>query len=59
MNRDYGTYWSKVNGGALSTSFKDLILKLFSYDGADRLSIQQIREHEWMNDQNYDKEATR
>ena len=59
MNRNYDTYWTKVNGHALSASFKDLVLKLFSYEGADRPTIQQIREHEWMNDQNYDKEATR
>ena len=26
-------YWTKVNGGTLSQAFKDLVLKLFSYDG--------------------------
>ena len=29
LNQRYDTYWSKVNGGALSADFKDLVLKLF------------------------------
>ena len=55
----YDTYWSKVNGHMLSAEFKDLVLKLFSYEGADRPSIDDIRAHPWMNNQNYDKEQTR
>jgi len=58
LNGRYDTYWSKVNGHTLSDNFKDLVLKLFSYDNADRLSIEEIRAHPWMNDQNYNKEQT-
>ena len=33
LNGRIDRYWSKVNGSNLSSAFKDLILKLFSYDG--------------------------
>merc|ERR1711981_454740 len=33
------TYFQKVNGTGLSEDFKDLILKLFSYNGAERPTI--------------------
>ena len=59
LDRNYDTYWSKVNGHTLSPEFKDLVLKLFAYDGNDRLSIEEIRAHPWMNNQDYDKERTR
>ena len=52
-------YWTKVNGGTLSQAFKDLVLKLFSYDGDQRPTTEQIRNSAWMNDSSYDKEATR
>merc|ERR1712038_2226075 len=42
------TYFQKVNGNNLSDDFKDLILKLFAYDGANRPTIEQIRSHPWM-----------
>lgn len=42
------TYFQKVNGTGLSEDFKDLILKLFSYNGAERPTIEQIRAHPWM-----------
>ena len=59
LNNRYDTYWSKVNGHTLSDSFKDLVLKLFSYDSANRLTIEEIRAHPWMNNQSYNKEQTR
>ena len=43
------TYFAKVNGSSLSAPFKDLILKLFAYQGDARPTIEQIRAHEWMN----------
>jgi serine/threonine protein kinase len=33
------TYFEKVNGTGLSEDFKDVILKLFSYNGKDRYTV--------------------
>jgi len=33
------TYFEKVNGTGLSSDFKDMILKLFSYNGSDRYTV--------------------
>ena len=52
-------YFAKVNGNALSDSFKDLILKLFSFEGDNRPTIEQFRAHPWMNDPSYNMEHTR
>jgi serine/threonine protein kinase len=52
-------YFQKVNGTGLSEDFKDLILKLFSYNGNDRLTADQIRAHPWMQSANFNFEATR
>ena len=41
-------YWKKVGGESLSPEFKDLILKIFSYDGSQRPTLQQLKEHPWM-----------
>ena len=48
LNKDYATYWKKTGGQNLSDNFKDLILKLFSYDGKDRPTVAEIRNHPWM-----------
>jgi len=48
LKGDYATYWKKTGGQNLSDSFKDLILKLFSYDGKDRPTVADIRAHPWM-----------
>lgn len=53
------TYFQKVNGNNLSAEFKDIILKFFAYDGANRPTIEQIRAHPWMNNGSYNHEATR
>ena len=42
-------YWKKTGGQNLSPEFKDLIIKMFSYNGADRPTIDEIRAHPWMN----------
>lgn len=36
-------YWNKVGGHHLSAEFKDVMQKLFSYDGKDRYTIEQLR----------------
>jgi len=53
------TYFNKVNGTGLSPAFKDLILKLFAYDGDQRMTIEEFRAHEWLNDSSFDHEQTR
>lgn len=50
MKGEYDTYWKKTGGQNLSDDFKDLILKLFSYNGKDRPTIAEIRSHPWMKD---------
>ena len=42
------TYWEKTSGEDLSSEFKDLIIKMFSYEPDKRLSIEEIRAHPWM-----------
>jgi serine/threonine protein kinase len=44
----FETYWKKVGGQNLSDEFKDLILSIFSYDGRKRPTIEQIKNHKWM-----------
>ena len=49
MTGQSDVYFSKLNGMDLSAEFKDLILSLFSYDPEKRPTIDQIREHPWLN----------
>ena len=48
LSGNLDTYWKKTGATGLSDEFKDLILKMFSYDGSKRPTIKQIREHPWM-----------
>lgn len=41
-------YWKKTGGENLSNEFKDLILKMFSYDGKKRPTIEELKNHPWM-----------
>lgn len=49
LNNKLDTYWKKVGGNNLSEEFKDLILKMFSYDGSKRPTVAQLKAHPWMN----------
>jgi serine/threonine protein kinase len=42
------TYWKKTGGENLSDDFKDLVLKMFNYDGKKRPTIEELRNHPWM-----------
>jgi len=53
------TYFEKVNGTGLSAEFKDMILKLFSYNGSDRYTVDQLKAHPWLNKADFDHEAVR
>jgi len=41
-------YWQKVGGQNLTPEFKDLILKMFSYDGTKRPTVEELKNHPWM-----------
>lgn len=53
------TYFEKVNGTGLSDDFKDMILKLFSYNGSDRYTVDQLKAHPWLNKADFNQEAVR
>lgn len=48
LKGDFETYWKKTGGDYLSSDFKDLILKMFSYDPSKRPTVQEIADHPWM-----------
>merc|ERR1719174_2369485 len=48
LNNKLDTYWSKVGGQSLSSEFKDLILRMFSYDGSKRPTVDELKTHPWM-----------
>merc|ERR1712048_1376678 len=49
LNGKLDTYWKKTGGQGLSDEFKDLILKMFSYDPAKRPTIAELKAHPWIN----------
>lgn len=59
MTGQVDTYFEKVNGNGLSADFKDLITRLFSYDGSKRYTIEELKSHPWLNAPGYNKEQTR
>ena len=48
MKGDYETYWKKTGGEKLSDEFKDLIIKMFQYEGDKRPTLDEIANHPWM-----------
>ena len=47
---DLEQYWKKTGGQNLSDDFKDLIIKMFSYDSTKRPTIDEIRNHPWLKE---------
>ena len=41
-------FFSGSRASQLSAEFKDLIIKMFAYDGSQRPTIDEIRTHPWM-----------
>jgi len=41
-------YWKKTGGESLSDEFKDLILKMLNYDPEKRPSVEELKNHPWM-----------
>ena len=58
LKGDLATYWKKVGGDSLSPEFKDLILRMFSYDGSKRPTVDELKVHPWMN-KTYDIKSIR
>jgi len=49
ISGDVDAYFEWVDkDNTLSVEFKDLVMKLFSQQGAKRPSIKEIKEHPWM-----------
>jgi serine/threonine-protein kinase SIK1 len=59
LNGDFATYWKKTGGQNLSADFKDLIIKMFSYDGKKRPTVAEIRSHPWMASSSVDMKQVR
>ena len=49
INRDYDKFWEKCKIN-MSSEFQDLINKMLCYEPDKRLSILEIRNHQWMKD---------
>ena len=58
-NKKHDKYGRKVGGENLSSEFKDLVTKIFSYEGKSRPTIEDIKNHPWMADPKFDIKATR
>lgn len=58
LNGKLDQYWQKTGGQNLSPEFKDLILKMFSYDGSKRPTVEELKAHPWMQ-QKLDIKASR
>lgn len=41
-------YWETMDGHSLSDEFKDLVLRMLSYDPSCRPTIEEIQAHPWM-----------
>ena len=47
---DLRTYFRKVNCQHLSEEFKDMFIKMVSYDPAKRITCQELKEHPWLQE---------
>jgi len=44
----YDLYWKKIGAESLSAEFKDLIIRMLSYEGKKRPTVEEIKNHPWM-----------
>lgn len=47
--KKYDKYWKKTGGEALSEEFKDLMMKMLSYEPDQRPSVEELKNHPFMN----------
>jgi MAP/microtubule affinity-regulating kinase len=50
LKGDLEMYWSKVGKG-LSPAFKNFIIKFFTLKGCDRITLEQIKNDPWYNEE--------
>lgn len=51
-------YWKTLKGSHLSREFKELMQLIFREDGNKRPTLEQIKEHKWINKEMEDSEIT-
>lgn len=49
LEGQYEKYWEKVAGKRFSDEFKDLLLRMISYDPSKRPTIEELKNHPWMH----------
>lgn len=62
-NGQFETYFSKIDkNNMLSDQFRDLIVQLFTEEGSERITIEQIKQHPWLTGEtakSFNSELTR
>jgi len=48
LDKDLESYWKKTGASKLSDEFKDMMIKIFSFEGSDRPSVEDLKNHPWM-----------
>jgi len=48
LDKDFESYWKKTGATKLSDEFKDMMIKIFSFEGSDRPSVEDLKNHPWM-----------
>ena len=48
IDKRYKAFWEEHEGDELSDEFKDLFVKMVSYDPNNRPTAEQLRNHPWM-----------
>lgn len=47
MNENYVNYWNAAKSYELSSEYKDLINRMICYDSEKRITLEEIKNHEW------------
>jgi serine/threonine-protein kinase SRK2 len=47
ITREYEEYWTLVKAKGVSTEFKDLLQRMFSFDPAQRPTLAELERHSW------------
>jgi len=49
VNGRYDKFWKVYEDDGFSESFIDLFSKMIAYDSTDRLTLKEVKDHEWFN----------